>query len=119
AVPCTRYAQRCGQRDLLGRIRHVRANDGVSARRRRGSTGAVGRAARVVDHVGPRVLVAGRIRLDHVPGEQREHLVETRGTGQIGVVEVGVAAVAEAAVGGCQGGAGLDGDMINTAVMVV
>ncbi|HSS24113.1 MAG TPA: hypothetical protein VLL82_06865, partial [Mycobacterium sp.] len=45
------------------------------------------------------VLVAGRIGLDHVPAEQRKHLVEAGVTGQVGVVEVGVAAVAEADVG--------------------
>ena len=68
--------------------------------------------------MGPRVLVAGRIRLDHVPGEQREHLVETRGTGQIGVVEVGVAAVAEPDVGRYQGEPGLVGVLHTIAVPI-
>src|SRR5438105_14421023 len=55
----------------------------------------VGGSARVVDHVGPRVLVARRIRFNHVPGKQREYLVEARVAAQVGVVEVGVAPVAE------------------------
>ena len=64
--------------------------------------GTVGRTAGVVDHVRAGALVARGVGLDRVPVEQREDLVEARIAVQVGVVEVRVAAVAEANVGGHQ-----------------
>ncbi len=53
------------------------------------------------------LLVARRIRLDHVPVEQWEHFVEWRVAVQIRVVEVGHAAIPEAHVGRHQRQAGI------------
>jgi hypothetical protein len=47
----------------------------------------------------PGVLVTDRIRLNDVPAEEREYLVEAGVTAQVSVVEVGVAAVTEPNVG--------------------
>ena len=67
----------------------------------------VDRAARVVDHVGAGVLVPGRIGFDHIPVEDGEHFVEAGKAVQVSAVEVGVAAVAVADVGGHEGKPGL------------
>src|SRR6266581_5240254 len=48
--------------------------------------------------MGSRVLETRGIRFNDIPAEQREDLVEARVTGQVGVVEVGEAAIAEADV---------------------
>src|SRR3979411_2352778 len=49
------------------------------------------------------VLETRRVRFHNIPVEQREDLVEARVTGQVGVVEVGVAAIAVANVRRNQG----------------
>ena len=60
------------------------ADAGVSARRigrrygRSSTASSISWAAGVVHHVGTGVFITGRIGLDDVPAEQREHLVETR-----------------------------------------
>src|SRR5207249_11187767 len=55
----------------------------------------VGRSARVVRHVGPRGLVTRGIPFNHIPAEQREYFVKPAVPVQVGIVEVGIAAVAE------------------------
>ncbi len=60
---------------------------------------AIRRAACVVDHVYTRLLEAGRIGFNHIPVEQREYLVERGVAVEIGIIEIGIAAVAEADVG--------------------
>src|SRR5712692_1345152 len=106
AIPRPRYPQGSGQRDLFGSVRHVCADVGASARCRCRGARAVGRSACVVHDMGPGVLETRGIRFNNIPAEQREYLVEARVTGQVGVVEVGVAAVAEADVRRNQGQSG-------------
>ena len=96
------YPQVRGHWDLLDGICQAMSNVRVSERsaRRRGAISrTVGGPARVINHVDARALVAGRIGFDHVPAEQREDLVEAGVAAQIRIVEIGVAAVAEAIVG--------------------
>src|ERR1700730_9133155 len=83
AIPCSWYPQSSGHRDLFGSVRQACGDVGVSAYRSGGSSArrTVGGPARVVDHVGPRVLESRRIRLNNIPAEQRENLVEARVTG--------------------------------------
>ena len=50
--------------------------------------------------MGPGVLETRGIRFNNIPAEQWEDLVEARVTSQVGVVEVGEAAIAEADVRG-------------------
>ena len=60
---------------------------------------AIGRAACVVNHVRPGVLVAIRVRFHNVPVEDREDLVEACKTLEVGTVQVGDTAVAVPHVG--------------------
>src|SRR6267143_3366295 len=108
AIPRSRYPQGSGYRVLLGCVRQVRLiSGGGSAWRRCRSTRAIGGSALVVDHLCPCVLETRAIRFNDIPTEQREDFVEARVAGQVGVVEVGVAAVAEPDVGRNQGKARL------------
>ena len=86
----------------------ILANRGISACWNAGScAGAnrrpIDRTARVVNNMSAGVLVTGRIRLNHIPVEDREHLVEAGESIQVGAVEVGVAAIAVADVSGHEG----------------
>src|SRR5215469_17506250 len=63
----------------------------------------VRRTTSVIHHVRTRALITSGVGFDYVPAEQREHLVESGVAAQVGVVEVGVAPVAEANVGRYQG----------------
>src|SRR5215467_1044135 len=56
----------------------------------------VRRTTSVIHHVRTRALITSGVGFDYVPAEQREHLIESGVAAQVGVVEVGVAAVAEA-----------------------
>ncbi len=68
--------------------------------------------------MGPRVLETRRIRFNDIPAEQREDLVEARGPCQVGVVEVGVAAVAESNVSRNERESGFGG-ILNTVPILV
>ena len=103
AIDGARQAQIGRQRDLLGGIGQVLANNRGSARRVAGAwCGAaagrqclVGRSADVVDYVGAGVFVTGHVRFNGVPAKQREGLVEIRGTSEIRDEQVLKAAVAQ------------------------
>jgi len=100
AINGTRYPQGKRHGDLLHGIRQETGDARSSARRCRRRCGSparctVGGPARVVNHVDAGVLVTGRIRFNNIPTEQREDFVEPGVTVQVGIVEVGITAVAE------------------------
>src|SRR5579864_1327340 len=49
---------------------------------------AISRTTHVIDDVSAGVLVTGDIRLDHIPAEEREGLIEARDTGEVGRQQV-------------------------------
>src|SRR5215469_2556041 len=99
-VVSTRHTQVRRQRDGLQRICHAAADGRTAARRRRSA--AVSGTASIVNHMGTGVLVTGRIRLYHIPTEEREDLVEPGVAAQVCVVEVGETAVTKAVIRGNQ-----------------
>src|SRR5581483_10416820 len=113
---CTGAISRAGNAQLRGQkcvffcSRQVLGDDRRTASRiasRTANTRAVHRTTGVVHHVRSCVFVTRGVGFDHVPVEQREHLVETGKAVQVGAVEVREATVFVPNVGGDQGKSGL------------
>src|SRR5262249_34668860 len=92
-----------GQRNLFDGVREVLGDVGIAAGcvAVAAGGGAVGRTAGVVDHVNTGGLIAGIVRFDDVPVEQRKGLVEA-----VVPLQIGARSIRQAAVAVANGGVG-------------